>query len=131
MKPSTFLGDVARFWALVDRSDGCWIWIGECNNKGYGRFNLWHDNRRTRIMAHRLVLKLTGIALDDAAVVMHECDNPPCVNPTHLRIGTQLENIRDALAKGRLDLHGLELAPTRLAALTPKQRRRLRAGDAA
>lgn len=114
MKPGDFSDNIARFWARVDRSGECWLWTSETNRFGYGRFMLWHDGMRTRILAHRLALKLYGVALADDQVVMHTCDNPPCVNPSHLSVGTQLENIRDARDKGRMDLHGLDLSPTRI-----------------
>lgn len=109
MKPKDLLDNVARFWARVDQSGDCWVWTGEKNRFGYGRFDFWHDGGRSRLLAHRLVLLLTGRALADGDVVMHACDNPPCVNPAHLSIGTQADNLHDALSKGRMDLSGLEI----------------------
>lgn len=127
MKPGDFADNLARFWAKVDKTGDCLIWIGETNRLGYGRFVLWHDGGRTRILAHRLSLKLHGIPLGDDQVVMHACDNPPCVNPEHLSAGTQGDNVRDAVTKGRADLSGLELSRNRLIA---KERRKA-AADAA
>lgn len=109
MTPSDFLTNLARYWAKVDTSGECWLWTGETNNHGYGRFTLWHGNRRTRIFTHRLALSLTGVALAPHDVVMHTCDTPACVRVDHLRVGTQLDNVRDALAKGRLNTDGLKL----------------------
>lgn len=109
MKPTDFVANVSRFWAKVDRSGECWAWTGETNNQGYGRFVFWHEGERKRVFAHRMSLVLAGVDLADSEVVMHSCDTPPCVNPAHLSIGTQTDNMRDALAKGRLDLSGLEL----------------------
>jgi hypothetical protein len=109
MIPSDFATNLDRFWSKVDRSGSCWLWTGETNNHGYGRFAFWHGSGRTRVFAHRMVLKLTGASLEDSDVVMHSCDNPPCVNPAHLSIGTQLDNIRDAAVKKRLDMSGLAL----------------------
>lgn len=111
MTPGDFTSNVSRFWAKVQRDgpDECWPWFGEKNNQGYGRFILWHGRSRTRILTHRLSLQLAGAAVPDDAKVLHRCDNPPCVNPAHLRVGTQSDNMRDALKKGRLNLTGLEL----------------------
>lgn len=118
MKAADLVDYVQRFWANVDRSDpapdACWLWTGETNNQGYGRFDCWEDNRRTRVFAHRLVLVLSGAELDPKLKVLHRCDNPPCCNPAHLRVGTQRDNVHDALAKGRMNLAGLALGlPTR------------------
>jgi hypothetical protein len=106
------LPTVRRFWTQVDKTGECWIWTGEVNNKGYGRFSLYAPgiHRRVgRVLTHRLALMLTGVDLADGAIVMHSCDNPPCVNPAHLSVGTQTDNMRDCLAKGRMNLSGLEL----------------------
>ena len=91
----------------------CWPWIGELNNMGYGVFYLYEGNRRVKKYAHRMVFVLQGRDLTRSDVVMHACDNPRCVNPQHLSVGTQTDNMRDAKRKGRLNLSGLELAPTR------------------
>lgn len=109
MTPQDFNSNIERFWNRVDRSGDCWVWTGEVNNHGYGRFALWHDGKRSRIFAHRLSLALHGASLRKGDVVMHHCDNPPCVNPDHLAIGTQRDNIHDCMAKGRLDISGLPL----------------------
>lgn len=109
MRPSTFLGNVERFWGKVDRTGDCWIWTGELQNKGYGIFAFWHDGERTKMLAHRMSVLLSGGSLDSSQVVMHACDNPACVNPAHLTVGTQLENMRDAKAKGRINTDGLAL----------------------
>lgn len=127
MRPAEFMSNVTRFWQRVDKSGDCWLWTGEKNRFGYGRFIVWHDGTRTRILAHRLALHLIGEDLAPEAVVMHTCDNPPCVNPRHLSIGTQADNIRDCVAKGRADLHGLELSRNRLIA---KARREAQEGAA-
>lgn len=88
-----------RFWSKVAMSaDGCWTWKASVNPHGYGQFML-PGHRLTR--AHRLAWQIANGPLPDGAVVMHRCDNPPCVNPEHLAIGTQLDNIADMHAKGR------------------------------
>ena len=104
-----------RFWEKVDipaDPDGCWLWTAAHHLRGYGRFyvcgRVWQ--------AHRVVLALTGVVVPDDAVVQHVCDNPPCVNPKHLRVGTQSDNMLDSFAKGRSS-HVGELHPN--ARLTP------------
>ncbi len=89
-----------RFWAKVDIPDdpeGCWLWTAHRKQSGYGTFRAWGRMLR----AHRVVLVLTGVLVPDDAVVRHVCDNPPCVNPKHLRVGTHSENSRDSFDKGR------------------------------
>lgn len=91
---------ISRFWALVDDSDGpesCWLWKG-IRTHNYGVFDL---NSGQRVYAHRLAMVLRHGEIGDA-VVLHGCDNPPCVNAfRHLSLGTQLDNIRDMQEKAR------------------------------
>ena len=97
-RPSRPLAE--RFWEKVDRSggtDACWPWIGAIGVHGYGRVNL--DGRSTGI-ASRVAWTLTFGDPGDLGV-LHRCDNPPCCNPAHLFLGTQLDNSRDMVAKGR------------------------------
>lgn len=91
-----------RFWSKVDRSGDCWEWVGsDVNRHGYGRFITYVHGKRVRHLAHRYALTLSGVALSGEDVVLHSCDNPPCVNPSHLSVGTQAENIRDMIGRGR------------------------------
>ncbi len=84
------------FWAKVDKSDGCWLWKGATNEKGYG---IGWDGRRTQ-KAHRLSYFLTYGYMPELCV-LHSCDVPACVNPAHLFLGTRADNNRDMHAKGR------------------------------
>lgn len=87
----------ARFWAKVEKTDGCWLWRGDHTAAGYGVLRV----HRKRQYAHRFVLLLAGRSVGDDQVVMHSCDNPPCVRPDHLVVGSHADNVRDKVAKGR------------------------------
>lgn len=90
--------------AFRDRVDirganDCWLWTGQ-RLGGYGVIH--RANPRRNLRASRLGLRLLGIAVPETALVCHACDNPPCVNPGHLFIGSQHDNMRDAAEKGRV-----------------------------
>ena len=97
MKHSSTLSQ--RFFANVRKTESCWLWIGGLHNKGYGV--LWHPQRKRCILAHRISYELHFGPIDDTACVLHHCDNPPCVNPVHLFLGTRLDNMIDKMLKGR------------------------------
>jgi len=89
-----------RFWARVaKRKSGCWEWIGTCDKDGYGRLNFGRPIRRAA--AHRLSWEFKHGPILPGFHVLHTCDNPPCVNPAHLRLSTHRENMHDRDAKGR------------------------------
>ena len=93
-----------RFLAHVDKTDSCWIWTGAKCLKGYGYFNM--GNKITR-RAHKASYLLFKGIIPKGLFVCHECDNPSCVNPDHLWLGTPLDNVHDMLTKGRDNyLHG-------------------------
>jgi hypothetical protein len=87
-----------RFWKLVSKSDGCWLWAGTVTKWGYGRF--WAGHRR-QLAAHRVAWELTNSPLRDDECVLHKCDVRACVNPSHLFIGSKADNMKDRDAKGR------------------------------
>lgn len=90
-----------RFWEKVDRSGPCWVWTGFRDARGYGKFAA-AGSRAAPVSAHRLAwLYANNEMIGRPYVVRHKCDNPPCCNPDHLEIGTQHDNSRDMLERGR------------------------------
>lgn len=79
-------------------NSGCWLWSGGHNKAGYGHYRM---NGRT-IVAHRAAYLMANPGTSfEGKVVMHKCDTPACVNPEHLRLATQSDNIQDMFRKGR------------------------------
>lgn len=83
----------------VDDITGCWNWTGHLNKPGgYGVF--WDGTSLKR--AHRFIFELVFGPIPGSILCLHECDNPKCVNPEHLWLGTQALNMRDCAKKGRV-----------------------------
>lgn len=102
-----------RFWAKVDvlGPDECWGWTASVfrDRYGYGKFNAGTSRATAQaVYAHRFAYELTHGPIPDGMMVCHHCDNPPCVNPEHLFLGTQADNMRDMAVKGR---HGRAKTP--------------------
>ena len=90
---------LTRFWSRVERRDlfGCWLWTAVKDGNGYGEISVGGKMLRT----HRVAYELAVGPIPKGLCVLHTCDNPPCVNPAHLWLGTKGDNTRDCIAKGR------------------------------
>lgn len=99
-----------RLERFIDRdssSDGCWLWTGSTDDKGYGRISSRKGRAGSPEKAHRVAYEKYVGDIPKGKKVLHECDNPPCVNPVHLFLGGQKENMQDCSAKGRLNKKSL------------------------
>lgn len=90
-----------RFWSKVVTSPGCWIWVAGRNRRGYGLFGAGTRMNPMSLLASRASWMLARGPIPAGLYVCHHCDNPPCVRPDHLFLGTQSDNMLDAYSKGR------------------------------
>ena len=88
-----------RFWAKVDKTGDCWVWTGALTHSGYGKFKV---RSYKVVLAHRWAYEVTHGPIPAGLFVCHRCDVPSCVRPSHLFVGTQTDNMKDAAAKGRV-----------------------------
>lgn len=87
---------IEKFWSKVQKTDECWNWVGSLRGR-YGDF-YWKGDR---MAAHRFVWELSFGPIPAGLCVLHKCDNPKCVRPEHLFVGTVGDNTRDMIKKGR------------------------------
>lgn len=96
-----------RFWAKVLKGEGCWEWQGSKSKAGgYGYVHVGGQVNRRPMKAHRLSWELHNGPIPHGLWVLHQCDNPPCVNPSHLFLGTRTDNMQNAASKGRIKTVG-------------------------
>jgi hypothetical protein len=96
---------MVRFWLKVEVPagfTGCWLWTGALTRSGYGRMAVNEYGEPKRLaQAHRVAWELFNGSIPEGLNVLHQCDTPPCVNPGHLFLGTQADNVADMVTKGR------------------------------
>lgn len=96
-----------RLWSRVTKLEGddaCWIWTGFTNKGGYGLIyigGMWIDNSRKVELVHVVAYVLQGGSVEEDELVLHTCDNPPCVRWEHLYKGTKKNNAEDRDTRGR------------------------------
>lgn len=100
-----------RFWDKVNKTDSCWLWTSKLNGSGYGVIAVPDDTRgnsscgtrvkRRYFLAHRMAWELTHGSIPEDKILCHHCDNPICVRPDHLFLGSHADNIRDKVSKNR------------------------------
>ncbi len=134
--PTLSQRDIQTFWSKVDKRspDECWPWTGASGKHGlHGKFSVYHG---PLLGASRVSFFLATGTDPEVQFVCHKCDNPPCVNPSHLWLGGYSENAKDAVAKGRWNSHPPHLCGEQVGTSTFKEsqvvdiRRRHAAGEA-
>lgn len=107
---------IQRFLQKVKWPTECLEWGGSTDGKGYGNFYI--NQNKGNLKSPRFMMALVYGTFNKGLHVLHHCDNPPCINPTHLFLGTPQDNSRDASCKGRLmrgiDQHNGKLSPVQV-----------------
>lgn len=118
-----------RFESKFDKGDGCWVWKAHKNKNGYGQFGVMLEGRNGYMVnryAHRVSWMLYRGEIPEGLCVCHSCDNPSCVNPDHLFLGTRKDNTQDMINKGR-HLEGNRMVSEKRRGIpwTPEQRKNI------
>lgn len=87
-----------RFLSFTTKTTSCWLWNGNLDKDGYGRIFV---AGRGKVRAHRIAFELYKHKIPKKLLVCHKCDNPRCVRPAHLWLGTHVDNMQDMISKGR------------------------------
>jgi hypothetical protein len=103
---AALLGVEPRFWAKIEKGEGCWLWTAAVGPGGYGQFQI---GRRPH-GAHRVAWMLANGPIPEGRLVIHSCDVRRCVRPDHLRLGNHTDNMLDQLSRGRRPTHYPRLA---------------------
>lgn len=90
-----------RFYSKVHKTDACWNWLGAVDGRGYGKFVTWNGKKHKYHIASRFSWVITNGPIPPGLFVLHHCDNPICVRPDHLFLGTAKINSQDMKQKGR------------------------------
>lgn len=97
-----------RFFEKVQKTDNCWIWTAALR-KGYGSITKPNAGKTSgKLYAHRVSFEIHIGPIPEGMKVLHRCDNPKCVNPSHLFLGTSKDNSLDMVAKGRVAIQAGE-----------------------
>lgn len=100
-KPAAPLVDRLMEMFIPEPMSGCWLWLGHHNKSGHGKITIADGTKRGRKeYAHRVSWLLFRGPIPDGLHVLHDCDNPFCVNPDHLHLGTHADNMREASERG-------------------------------
>lgn len=104
-KPRKPLSELLSRYTVMP--NGCWEWTATRNKQGYGVIGIAIDKKPVGFPAPRLQWMHLHGEIQKGQVIMHTCDNPPCINPDHLRCGTQSDNLTDMAARGRANPKGV------------------------
>lgn len=99
-----YCSDVCLILHRIVIDGDCWIWTGAVKSAppdNYGRITTKRDGKARTLLAHRVSYEAFVGPIPDGLMLLHSCDNPPCVNPEHLRPGTNLENLQEAVQRGK------------------------------